>query len=106
MLDTIKNEKRLSLAEAARLIPPTRLDRPVAVSTLIRWVTQGVQGVRLEAFRLGWRWVTTEEAIDRFMETLTAQRLGENAVADPAGKSHATTRAARRKQQEDERVER
>ncbi len=70
MID-LKTEKPLSLAQAARGVPPTRQDKPVHVSTLTRWILRGVHGVRLEAARLGGRWVTSEEAICRFSAALT-----------------------------------
>jgi len=74
MID-LKSETPLALAQAAKLIPPTRLDRPVHVSTLVRWIVHGVRGVKLEAARVGGRWVTSREALERFSAALTAQHL-------------------------------
>lgn len=51
---------------------PTQAGRRVHLSTALRWVTRGVRGVRLEAVRLGGRWVTSLEALDRFAARLTA----------------------------------
>lgn len=72
----LRNETALSLADAARAVPPIDGKRP-HVSTLWRWCRKGVRGVRLEYVRLGHRIVTTEEAIARF-----AHRLAD-ADADP-----------------------
>jgi hypothetical protein len=74
MID-LKTEKPLSLAQAAKLIPPSRQDKPVHVSTLVRWILHGVRGVQLEAARVGGRWVTSPEALERFSATLTAQHV-------------------------------
>jgi hypothetical protein len=72
MID-LKTEKPLSLAQAAKLIPPTRQDKGVHASTLVRWILHGPRGVRLEAARLGGRWITSPEALERFSAALTAQ---------------------------------
>jgi hypothetical protein len=75
MLD-LSIESPLSLAQAARLIPPTRRGRQTHLSTVLRWVLRGAKSpagdsVRLEAVRLGGRWVTSRQAIQRFAEALT-----------------------------------
>ena len=75
---SISSETTLSLSQAARLLPPGRRGRPVSLSCLLRWVLDGVPGpdgqrVRLEAVRLGARWVTSREALQRFAERLTPQ---------------------------------
>ena len=71
-------EQPIPLAEAARLVPPGRSGRKTHLSTLVRWITAGAPGpggqrIRLEALRLGGRWVTTCAAIQRFAESLTPQ---------------------------------
>jgi hypothetical protein len=70
------SETTLSLIQAARLLPPGRNGRPVTLSCVLRWVLRGAPGpngerVRLEALRLGGRWLTSREAIQRFAESLT-----------------------------------
>lgn len=53
---------------AARL---PRLDgKRIALSTLWRWTTKGCRGVKLESRRLGGRFVTSVEAVDRFSAKL------------------------------------
>jgi uncharacterized protein DUF1580 len=65
-------ERVVSLTQAARLLPPGRNGRPVHVSTLVRAIVRGNrQGVRLEALRLGSRWFTSTEAIQRWCERQT-----------------------------------
>jgi hypothetical protein len=66
------------LSRACRRFPPHRQGKSVTLSCLIRWVTSGVRGpngqrIRLEAARLSGRWVTTPQAIARFLEAQTPQ---------------------------------
>jgi hypothetical protein len=87
MID-LANESLLSLADAARLLPPARLGRPVSFHCVLRWVLQGAAGaagnvVKLEALRLGGRWVTSREALQRFAEKLTAPAADDPAPARP-----------------------
>jgi hypothetical protein len=82
-------ESRISLAQAAKLIPPTRQGKPVHASTLVRWILHGVRGVRLEAARLGGRWVTSHEALDRFSAALTARHNPPALQPNHAGPSSA-----------------
>lgn len=53
---------------AARL--PRLSGKRIALSTLWRWSTKGCRGVRLEARRLGGRYITSIEAVDRFSARL------------------------------------
>jgi hypothetical protein len=71
-------ERTLSLSAAARLLPPARRGRPVTISCVLRWILDGVrisagEVVRLEAIRLGGRWLTSVEALHRFGARLTPQ---------------------------------
>jgi|SRR5262249_20238863 len=69
-------ENVVHLVEAARLVPPGPSGRPPHLSTLLRWINPGVRGVRLEAARLGGRWVTIKQALQRFADRLTAAQAG------------------------------
>ena len=75
MID-LANETTLSLTQAARLLPAGRGGRPMTLSGILRWILKGArspggQVVRLDAVRLGGRWVTSKQAIQRFAEALT-----------------------------------
>jgi hypothetical protein len=99
MID-LKTETPLSLAQAAKLIPPTRQDKPVHVSTLVRWILHGVRGVQLEAVRVGGRWITSREALERFSAALTAKHIS------PPNRTTTTSRQdSARHQRQQERVE-
>jgi hypothetical protein len=72
----LKSETTIALAGAARLLPPARLDRPVTVSCVLRWILDGVrlpsgEVIRLQAIRVGGRWLTSVEALQRFAEQQT-----------------------------------
>lgn len=49
-------------------------------STCLRWVLRGVRGVKLEAVRMGGRWMTSLEALDRFTVRVTAAVSPEGTV--------------------------
>jgi Protein of unknown function (DUF1580) len=57
-------------------LPLGRNGRPIHPSTILRWIHQGIRGVRLEAMRLGGRWMTSEEAIARFLQRLSTTSDG------------------------------
>lgn len=55
----------LTLSEAAKRIPTTSGKAP-STMTVYRWITKGVNGVRLEHRRFGRRIAVTPEALDKF----------------------------------------
>jgi hypothetical protein len=100
MID-LTTETLISLPEAAKLLPPGRRNRPVNLSTILRWILDGVKlpcgkAVRLEAVRLGGRWLTSKESLQRFAESQTP-RLVESAGSTPrtpAARQRSSERAA------------
>lgn len=69
-------ERLISLAEACRLIPAARQGKKTHLSTFLRWILEGARSqsgetVCLEAVRIGGRWMTSREALQRFAERLT-----------------------------------
>ncbi len=98
----LTRETLLSLAQAARRFPPYRRGRPVNPSTIWRWCRQGVKVpggsiVRLECCRISGRWLTSEEAISRFVSAQTPPSDVE-ATSTPrsaAARQRASERAAR-----------
>ena len=72
----ILSENLLTLHDAARLLPSNRAGKRVNFSTIWRWALKGVHAtdgrlVKLEAARVGGRWLTSKEAIERFSAALT-----------------------------------
>jgi hypothetical protein len=98
MLD-LTTEKAVPLGAATALVPPGRNGKRCHLSTLLRWIVEGVKGpdggrVRLEVVRLGGRWVTSREALQRFAERLTP-RLDGPAPAAPLPPARRRAAAAR-----------
>jgi hypothetical protein len=91
-------ETAIPLARARKFFPPGRGGKSTHISTLVRWIINGARSndgtvVRLEALRIGSRWVTSREAIQRFAEALTP-RLNS---ASPASRTRtARLRASKR----------
>ena len=74
MID-ISREQLISLAQAAKLRPCGRRGRPLHPSTMYRWISRGIRGIRLEATRFGGTFYTSREAMQRFADRLTAGSL-------------------------------
>jgi hypothetical protein len=87
----IQTETLIPLTEACRLVPPGRGGRQTHLSTILRWILKGSKGpgghlIRLEAMRVGGRWMTSAAALQRFAEALTphlAADDGRAAVPSP-----------------------
>jgi hypothetical protein len=96
MIDTT-TESLISLPEALKFLPPGRRNKRPHLSTLIRWINDGVNGIHLEAVRLGGRWVTSREAIQRFCERLTPalDRAAAEIPRAPAARQRASEKAGR-----------
>jgi len=65
----LTDENVLTFTEAARRLPKLNGKHPHS-STLWRWARRGLQGVKLETRRLGSRFITSVEALDRFSKAL------------------------------------
>jgi hypothetical protein len=94
-------EKPLPLADACQLVPPARRGKKTHLSTMLRWILTGAKSpsgelVKLEALRLGNRWVTSREALQRFAERLTpsTDSLAQAAPRTPAARQRASEKAA------------
>jgi hypothetical protein len=84
------DESLISMAQAAKRFPPYRGGSPTNPSTVWRWVTTGVKlpdgsRLRLEAVRCASRWLTSLEAIGRFVAAQTAAVGGELPALAPVG---------------------
>jgi hypothetical protein len=101
MID-LHNEELLSLAEATKRVPPARQGEKTHLSTILRWILEGAKApdgsrVKLEALRLGSRWMTSTEALQRFAERLTPVLDGTppQTPRPPAARQRASERAGR-----------
>jgi hypothetical protein len=101
MID-LTSERLIPLAEAAKMVPPARRGKKTHLSTLLRWVLKGAKApdgtlVKLEALRVGGRWMTSREAIQRFALALTPRLDGgaRPAPRTPAQRRRDDERAAK-----------
>jgi hypothetical protein len=83
--------------EAPAYLGLGRGGRPVHISFFIRAITRGINGHKLEALRVGSRWITSVEALQRW-----AQRQTAGAVADSGGPTTSTNRQGAAEQAERE----
>jgi hypothetical protein len=98
----IASETLIRLAEAAKLVPPSRRGKRTHESTVLRWILTGTKDrtgavVHLEGIRLGGKWLTSCEALQRFAERLTPD-LGTgrpNHPRSPGRRQRALERAGR-----------
>jgi predicted DNA-binding transcriptional regulator YafY len=72
----ITTESLISLSEAARFFPASRGAGRISTSTLWRFIAVGIPGpdggrIRLAAVRLSSRWLTSREALARFLAAQT-----------------------------------
>ena len=88
----LMDEQIVTFTEAAKLLPKMNGKRPHA-SSIWRWARKGVQGVRLESRRIGGRFVTSIEALERFTEKLAAIDLPDT----PAPPAKLPTASARQR---------
>jgi len=86
----LQDEQKIGLAEAARSLPPNPDGSEVSPSTPWRWGTRGIKDVRLEMTRLGGRWYTSKEALQRFGDAVAAKSLEELAEGKRAPRSQQT----------------
>ena len=100
---SILEENVISLHEAAAVFPGRQPGKKLAFSTVWRWALKGIRAatgetVRLEAARLGARWVTSKEAIHRFSAALTPSIGGAEPLPTrtPTARQRAADRAAER----------
>lgn len=98
MID-VASEETFGLIEASKIFPRGRRGKRPHLSTLLRWITDGCRApggrrVRLEALRLGSKWVTSRQAIQRFAERLTPSGDAPPSPRSATTRSRASARAA------------
>lgn len=85
----MSGERPITIRQAAEHYPPG-----TNTSTIIRHITRGVKVrgvvVRLEGHRMGGRWTTTVEAVERFVDRINRQ---VNVPITPPARSLSVRRA-------------
>ncbi len=80
----------LSLAQAARILPRLRRGKPIHPTTLWRWSTVGLRGVRLIVVQVGGTKCTTRTLLDEFFHG-----VGER-ITPPPNRGRAARKRAHR----------
>jgi hypothetical protein len=75
-MSDIRSETLMTLSKAAEKFPGGERH----VSTVHRYRLHGVGGIRLECLRLGGRWYTSTESIDRWVTQLNAKHAGSESL--------------------------
>ncbi len=89
----------LTLSAVGRQFPGHRGGKAVDPSTIFRWVMTGAKGVdgrrvKLEAARVGGRWLTSTLAVGRFVTALSSTGQQEAApLRTPAARNQASEAA-------------
>jgi hypothetical protein len=89
----ILSETVVSYHDVISIILPSRDGKRVHVGTLHRWRTRGLRGVHLHSVKLGGRWHTSVQALQRFFDSLTYQdrMTPTDPGARPDASEHALT---------------
>lgn len=87
----------LTIPQAAKRFPGNP-----HVSTMWRYVLTGLGGIKLETFKAGGKRLTTQEAIDRFVDATTARANGAAPfhIQTPKQREKAIERAERELERE------
>ena len=103
----LTQEEPISLSEAAALLPRGRNHSKPHVSTILRWIQKGTKApsgekAYLDGLRVGSRWTTSREALQRFAERLTPQldNDGMSSPRTPTERRRAAERAERELERE------
>jgi hypothetical protein len=76
----IVSETLIRLADVSKLKNvPSQRGKGVAISTLWRWRSAGIKGIKLETLQVGGTTCTSMEALQRFFDALTERAAQANA---------------------------
>ena len=94
----LHDETLISLSHAAARFPGHRGAERLHPATLTRWILKGVRAVdgrrvRLEAIRVGCRWLTSEAALQRFADALSNPPADDTPTRTPTVRQRASERA-------------
>lgn len=70
-MSALLGEELVPLSQATKWVPARRGAARTHPSTLFRWATEGLHGVRLEVLQVGGSRCTSREALHRFFKRLT-----------------------------------
>lgn len=76
----IRSEVLKPLSEAVHDVPSRRQGKKAHPSTLYRWATSGLRGIRLETLKVGGTLCTSQGALQRFFEALSGECSADAAL--------------------------
>ncbi len=92
-MPNLLTEKLITFTQAVRHnLPHLRADRPVSPSTLWRWASAGLKGIRLETVKIGGATCTSVEALERFFAALNNAPVPEKPNQTKQEHEHAVER--------------
>lgn len=80
----LTDRHHIYLTDVPDYAPPGPNGRKTHISTCLRWRDRGVRGVKLEAFRWGNRWVTSMEALSRFIGRISLGPTEQSSLPSPS----------------------
>lgn len=80
----LSREQLQDLSFARQYWVPKKNGKPVSPSTIQRWISKGINGIRLEVVYVGRKPHTSRAALQRFFGEVTAKRAAELAAAHGA----------------------
>src|SRR4051794_33944068 len=93
MPTNLLTETVLSYREAVLGVLPSTEGRTIHVGTLHRWRMRGLDGVKLESLKIGGRWYTSLQALERFFNRLSGRAQAQ--PVDPTVPGRADEALAR-----------
>lgn len=81
--EALFSEELIPVQDLPARLPPAKSGRRVHRAAVWRWVSEGLRApdgarVKLEALRMGRRWVTSKQAVARFFVRLSGQRVASD----------------------------
>jgi hypothetical protein len=66
-------EDLLTFSQVAKEIQEQQPGSRLHVATVHRWALRGCRGTKLEAVRVGGRWMTSRQSVHRFLRALNSE---------------------------------
>jgi len=82
MID-LNQEDLIPINQVPRLLPRQPNNKRLHISTVYRWMTRGIDGVKLEFIKIGGRMMTSRQALQRFAEKQTDVHVSRAATIAP-----------------------
>lgn len=75
-------EPLMTLSAAAKLLPSSRRGKQTHATTLYRWTTRGLRGIKLRYVQFGGTRMVNSDMLDEFFAALTRATTGDSGAAE------------------------